>query len=70
MNPIFLILMGYQDFCVVFDVGLSPENESFERNSLQFDDPIVKNLVDGEFFFWGFLAQFKNFFIVFVFVCV
>jgi hypothetical protein len=69
MNPVLLILMGYQDFCVV-DVGLSPENESFERNSLQFDDPIVKNLVDGEFFFWGFLAQFKNFFIVFVFVCV
>jgi hypothetical protein len=26
---------------------LSPENESFERNSLQFDDPIVKNLLDG-----------------------
>jgi len=45
-EPHFLYFDGLMRF-LCFGVGQCVKNGSFERNSLQFDDPIVKNLVDN-----------------------
>lgn len=43
MNPIFLILRGLR----IAAAGFSRENGGLEGNTMKFDDPIVKDVFDG-----------------------